>query len=136
MKGLRRNAAAYSRGGIERIAKINVSRTKLIVIFDVIQVSAARARVLERHHGVGHKLLIDGEAPELGLRGADVLVYVAKAGGRQRLRTTGALKRAGIRVRHRGILYLNHRVVRRVLDDIEGDVAVVALIRDAVAAAQ
>ncbi len=84
--------------------------------------------------------MFDGEAVELRLRGADILVDVAQAGRRKRHASRGARQRTGIRTGHGDgligrAIQDNHGIVRRVLDHVECDVAEVALVAYAGSAA-
>ena len=118
---------------VDRIAKVQVSATRDVVVLDVVQVDAARAVVADLNHRVGGKLLVDRCRPELGLRGADVLIDVAKTARRDGLGPARAGEGAEVVIGNGRGLDHDDRIVGRVLNDVERNVAEVAFVRDAIA---
>ena len=95
---------------------------------------AAAAVIGDLKQGVVAQLLVNGEGVELGLRGADVLIHVTQAGWRQS-NGAGSGEWAGVGVGNGSAGAIDDDgIVGWVLDEVEGHVAEVALIRDAVAA--
>ena len=134
------DAAPPGDGVDNGIAEVQIAHARHVVVLNVVQVDAARAVVADADDGGPANLLIDRHGAELSLCRADVLVDVAQAGGRQRDRA-GAGQGTGVAVGHvvggvRIGAEHDYGVVGRILDGVEGDIAKVTLVGDAVAAAQ
>src|SRR5580658_7346514 len=69
---------------IDGCAEIRLSTTDWISSGDVVQVHTVRAAIGEFDEGILFKLMLERKAPELSLGNIDVLVHIAKLGGRQR----------------------------------------------------
>src|SRR6266851_7230897 len=93
------------------------------------------AGILQRHFRVACQLLLQCRIPELRLRRADILVHMPQAGGRQRDTTRGSSQWTGIRGSDRRIVDDDDSVIRGILNHVKRDIAEVAFIADAVAAA-
>src|SRR5579862_5727127 len=75
--GVEAGQTGVSRDGIlDGIAEVEVAAARDVVVLDVVEVSTTSTVVGEFQNDTASQLLIDSERVELGLRSANVLVYV------------------------------------------------------------
>ncbi len=130
------------RDRVEREA-VGDRRQRSVRILDRVEVHTLRTRVLGRRHELSHDLVLERGAPEMRISRHDLFVDVAGGRTRQDTGTRARRERSEVvrRDRDRRESRLsghdrNHRVVGRILDDVERHVSEVPLVGDAVAAAK
>ena len=131
----------HDHGGVESAE--DDARAQRIDVADRILVQAARAGILEGKHRVAHHFVLKRQAVELRVRGLDVRIDGTQAGAQQGRGSTGRSQRskvAGAESNRSGDIarraQREHGIVGRILDHVEGHVAKIAFVRNAVAAAE
>src|SRR5580698_6331530 len=95
----------------------------------------AGTHITDRRYDAVCKLMFHRQAVELRRSNADIRIHRPQRSWRQRHRSRRTAQWSQVARRHRCIVQRDHGIVRRILDDVERDIAEVALVRDAEAAA-
>src|SRR6266850_2259652 len=113
-----------------------VSGTGAVRVLKRVQLDALGARVIDREQKVPEELALNAHAPQMGIRRANIRDHVARARDSQRLCPDAPAQRSEVICLNGEQVKLKHRICRRVLNHVKGDVSKVPFISDPVTSAK